>query len=77
MQNLKDSYQGLVICLFVTAIKHNKQCKEFYERLLSQGKPKKLALIAVCNKLLRICFGVVKNKINYQPDYQKNFKILT
>jgi hypothetical protein len=44
---------------------------------LEKGKAKKLALIAVCNKLLRICFGVVKNKIAYKADYQKNFKILT
>ena len=73
----KNHIRGLLYVCSWTAIKHNKQCKEFYERLLSQGKPKKLALIAVCNKLLRICFGVVKNKINYQPDYQKNFKILT
>ncbi len=67
----KTHIRGLLYVCSWTAIKHNKQCREFYERLLSQGKPKKLALIAVCNKLLRICFGVVKNKINYQPDYQK------
>jgi transposase len=66
----------LYVCSW-TAIRYNAQCKEFYERLLSNGKPKKLALIAVCNKLLRICFGVVKNKTHYQPDYQKNGKILT
>jgi len=58
-------------------MKHNTQCKALYERLLEKGKAKKLALIAVCNKLLRICFGVVKNKTAYQQDYQKNFKILT
>jgi len=73
----KTHIRGLLYVCSWTAIKHNKPCREFYERLLSQGKPKKLALIAVCNKLLRICFGVVKNKTNYQPDYQKNFKILT
>ena len=73
----KTHIRGLLYVCSWTAIKHNKQCREFYERLLSQGKPKKLALIAVCNKLLRICFGVVKNKTNYHPDYQKNFKILT
>lgn len=66
----------LYVCSW-TAMKHNKQCKELYERLLAKGKAKKLALIAVCNKLLRICFGVVKSKTVYQQDYQKNFKILT
>lgn len=66
----------LYVCSW-TAIKHNVHCKELYLRLLEKGKAKKLALIAVCNKLLRICFGVVKNKIAYKADYQKNFKILT
>ena len=66
----------LYVCSW-TAMKHNVHCRELYQRLLAKGKPKKLALIAVCNKLLRICFGVVKNKTAYQPDYQKNFKILT
>lgn len=66
----------LYVCSW-TAIKHNTQCKELYLRLLEKGKPKKLALIAVCKKLLRICFGVVKNKTAYQQNFQKNFKILT
>jgi len=66
----------LYVCSW-TAMKHNTQCKALYERLLEKGKAKKLALIAVCNKLLRICFGVVKNKTAYQQNYQKNFKILT
>lgn len=66
----------LYVCSW-TAMKHNAHCKGLYLRLLAKGKPKKLALIAVCNKLLRICFGVVKNKIAYQQDYLKNCKILT
>ncbi|WP_312399458.1 IS110 family transposase [Chryseobacterium sp.] len=73
----KTHIRGLLYVCSWTAIKHNAHCKVFYERLLADGKPKKLALIAVCNKLLRICFGVVKNKTNYQPNYQKYFKILT
>ncbi|SMP08825.1 hypothetical protein SAMN06264346_1021 [Chryseobacterium profundimaris] len=36
-----------------------------------KGSQKKLALIAVCNKLLRICFGVVKNKIKYMKGISK------
>ncbi len=66
----------LYVCSW-TAMKHNLPCKELYLRLLAKGKPKKVALIAVCNKLLRICFGAVKNKTAYQQDYLKNLKILT
>lgn len=66
----------LYVCSW-TAIKHNEQCKDLYLRLLSKGKAKKLALIAVCNKLLRICFSVVKNKTPFQQNYQNKLKKLT
>ena len=73
----KTHIRGMLYVCSWTAMKHNTSCKELYLRLLAKGKPKKVALIAVCNKLLRICFGVVKSKIAYQQDYQKNLKILT
>ena len=44
----------------VVAIQHNDRLKLFYERLVQNGKPKKLALIAAMRKLLRIAFAVVK-----------------
>lgn len=53
----------------MSAIKTNTACKALYERLRSKGKPGKLALIAVCNKLLKQVFAVVKNNSLYQPDY--------
>lgn len=65
----KTHIRGLLYVCSWTAIKHNVYCKELYLRLLANGKSKKLALIAVCNKLLRICFGVVKNKTPYQANY--------
>jgi transposase len=37
----------------LSAIRFNKYCKELYERLVSKGKAKKLALVAVAYKLLR------------------------
>ena len=49
----------------VVAIQHNDRLKSFYERLVQNGKPKKLALIAAMRKLLRIAFAVVKNKEPY------------
>jgi transposase len=47
----------LFLCSF-NACKHNKACKEVYERIVSKGKSKKLALIAVANKLLKQCFAI-------------------
>ena len=53
----------------MSAIKTNTACKTLYERLRSKGKSGKLALIAVCNKLLKQVFAVVKNHTLYQPNY--------
>jgi transposase len=53
----------------MNAIKTNTACKALYERLRSKGKSGKLALIAVCNKLLKQVFAVVKNNTLYQPNY--------
>ena len=52
-----------------SAIKYNKACRELYERLLAKGKAKKLALIAVANKLLKQAFAIVKNKSIYTENY--------
>jgi transposase len=49
----------------------NKACKALYDRLVAKGKNKKLALIAVCNKLLKQVFAVVKSGTLYQDDFQK------
>ena len=48
---------------------HNKACRELYERLLKQGKQKKLALIAVANKLLKQAFSIIKNKTTYDENF--------
>jgi transposase len=53
----------------MNAIKTNNACKALYERLKAKGKPGKLCLIAVCNKLLKQVFAVVKNNTMYQPNY--------
>jgi len=50
----------------IVAIKYNDRLKCFYERLVSNGKPKKLALIAAMRKLIRIAFAIVKNKEPYR-----------
>lgn len=49
----------------------NPACKALYDRLVEKGKNKKLAIIAVCNKLLKQVFGVVKSGEFYQDNYVK------
>jgi transposase len=53
----------------MSVIKTNTACKALYERLKANGKSGKLALVAVCNKLLNQVFAVVKNNSLYQPNY--------
>jgi transposase len=53
----------------MTAIKYNKACKELFERLKAKGKRGKVALIAVCNKLLKQAFAVATKLQPYQPEY--------
>lgn len=54
----------LYLCSW-TAVNCNKPCKELYERLLVKGKAKKLALIAVANKLLKQAFAIGTSLENY------------
>lgn len=58
----------LYVCSW-SAIRFNPQCKALFERILEKGKCKKVALIAVCNKLLRQAFGLITSKQKYQPNY--------
>ena len=53
----------------LSAKRSNKSCRQFYQRLLENGKCKKLALIAVANKLLRQAFSIVKNKKMYDDEF--------
>lgn len=49
----------------------NGACKELFDRLVAKGKNKKLAIIAVANKLLKQVFGVVKNETLFDRNYFK------
>jgi len=58
----------LFLCSF-TACVHNPQCKALYDRIVIKGKSKKLALIAVCNKLIKQTYGIAKSGLDYDRDY--------
>lgn len=59
----------LFLCSF-TACQYNPQCKALYTRLVAKGKSKKLALIAVANKLLKQTLAIAKSGVNYNPEYR-------
>jgi len=58
----------LFLCAF-SACKHNKACREIYERIVNKGKSKKLALIAVANKLLKQAFAIARSGRPYDENH--------
>ena len=58
----------LFLCSF-SACKYNKACKELYDRIVAKGKSKKLALIAVANKLLKQAFAIAKSGRPYDENF--------
>lgn len=61
-----------------SAVRYNPACKELFIRLRKNGKPYKVAAIAVMHKLVRQVFACVKNEVEFDRKY-KHFenKILT
>lgn len=53
----------------IVATKHNPHLKALYCRLQANGKSKMSALGAVMRKLAHLCFGVLKSRLPYQPNY--------
>ena len=51
-------YMGALV-----ATRHNPLIREFYERLLAAGKPKKVALVACMRKLLSILNAVMRDRV--------------
>lgn len=61
----------LFMCSF-TACVHNPHCKALFDRIVAKGKSKKLALIAVCNKLIKQAYAIAKSGLPYDPNYARN-----
>lgn len=61
--------RNLLYMCSMSAIKKNKACKELYDRIKAKGKNGKLALIAVCNKLLKQAFAIAKSGVKYDEKY--------
>jgi drug/metabolite transporter (DMT)-like permease len=68
-----DAYtRGLLYIAAWPASRFNAQCKETYTRLRQNGKPGKLAMIAVANKLVRQAFAVVAHDKEYIDGFVSN-----
>jgi len=52
-----------------TAIRFNPLLRGFFERLVAAGKPKMRAVGACVRKLVMLCYGVLKNRAPFDPDW--------
>lgn len=64
----------LFMCAF-NACKCNRGCRLLYERLVAKGKSKKLALIAVANKLIKQVFGLINNDLIYDENFVSKLSV--
>ena len=64
--------RSLLFVCSLNACKYNKACKTLFDRIVAKGKSKKLALIAVCNKLLKQAFSIVKNRLPYDAEHRSS-----
>lgn len=53
----------------MSSIRCNAECKACFNRLKSNGKPGKVAVIAVANKLIRQAFAVVTKEKEYEDGF--------
>jgi transposase len=54
-----------------TAVRFNPLLRGFFARLVAAGKPKMQAVGACMRKLLMICYGVLKNRRPFDPDWSR------
>lgn len=74
----RSQIRGVLYMCCITAIRHDEMFKAIYARARSGGKNHYSAMGVVMNKMLRVVYGVLKNKTKYnrETDYknQQNAK---
>jgi transposase len=70
IKKIVNSYARKILYMAaLSVIRFNKYYRELYERLVSKGKTKKLALVAVAHKLLRQAYGVLKSRRPFDENF--------
>ena len=68
----KQGHARLRTMLYLAAVSAkacNPTCKALYDRLREKGKPSKVALMAVANKLVKQVYAILKSGQPYDPEY--------
>lgn len=69
-RNGDSSLRSQLYVAAFASLRCNTECKACFDRLRSKGKPGKVALIAVANKLVRQAFAVVTQEKPYVDGFQ-------
>jgi len=67
----RSQVRSVLYMATLSAVQHNPPIKEFYDRLLNKGKPRKTALVACMRKLIIIANSMLRNNIDWDPEYGK------
>jgi transposase len=67
--------RNVLYMITLTAISHNKPIKAYYQRLLSAGKPKKVAMTACMRKLLTALNSMIRHNTPWN-DYRVGSEVL-
>lgn len=63
----RGEVRAVVYMAALTAVRFNPVIKDFYNRLLAAGKPKKVALVACMRKLLTILNAMLRDQACWNP----------
>lgn len=71
MSNLSNRrLKGTLTQAAMCAKRFNEDMKAYYDRLLAAGKPRRVAVNDVRNKLVRIMYALVQNDCDYEPKHE-------
>ncbi|TCU99039.1 transposase IS116/IS110/IS902 family protein [Paracandidimonas soli] len=68
-KNGPGSVRAMLYLAAMSAVRYNPHVQALYTRLQANGKSKMSALGAAMRKLVHQCFGVLKTRHEYRPDY--------
>src|SRR5437016_5790173 len=67
----RPAARSAIFLAALSAIRCNPVLRAFYQRLLAQGKPKMVALIAVARKIVTILNAMLRDKKQWQPAWKR------
>jgi transposase len=67
----REQVRSMLYMAVLSAVKYNPPIKAFYNRLLTNGKTKKVALVAAMRKLLITINSMLRNNTDWNPEHGK------